>query len=90
MRNTIHIYEGPMLKKILACKTTFEVIAIIDRKISLIQKKTSDKSILKYFLDSSLFILKDSREDNTDAFQLSKLRVAICYFQNLKMHYKIF
>lgn len=89
MRNTIHIYEKAMLKKILACKTTLEVIEIIDRKVSLIEQKSKDRSTLNYFLDSSIYILKDSREDRKNTFQLSKLRVAICHFQNLKMHYKI-
>lgn len=89
MRNTIHIYEKAMLKKILACKTTLEVIAIIDRKVSLIEQKGKDKAALNYFIDSSIFILKGSREERKNAFQLSKLRVAICHFQTLKMHYKI-
>lgn len=88
MRTAIHIYEKTMLKKILACKTTVEVNAIIDEKVTLIEKESSDKSTLNYFLDSSLFILKDSREHYTDAFKLSKLRVAICHFQTLKIHYK--
>ena len=89
MRNTIHIYEKAMLKKTLASKTTLEVIEIIDRKISLIEQKGNDRTTLNYFLDGSIFILKDYREQHTNALQLSKIRVAICHFQSLKMHYKI-
>lgn len=89
MRTAIHMYEKAMLRKILACKTAIEVNAIIDHKVTLIVKESSNKSTLNYFLDSSLFILKDSREHYTDAFKLSKLRVAICHFQSLKMKYKI-
>jgi len=90
MRKTLDSYEGVMLKKILTCRKQYEVIAIVDRKIDLIEKKTIDKFIINNFLDTSLFNLRNSKRASTDPCQLSNLRVAISHFQTLKYILKYF
>ena len=89
MRRIIKNYENIMIKKILACKTPFEVLAIIDRKITFIQKKTNDARIIHQFINNSLTNLKNIHESTTEAEQFAKIRSAIGHLQNLMMRYKV-
>jgi hypothetical protein len=77
-----------MVKKILACKTPFEVLAIIDRKVALIQKRTNDVTFINQFINNSLSNLKNVRESIVEAEQYSKIRTAISHLQNLGLKYK--
>lgn len=87
MQRTINTYKGLMIDKILHCKTHFEVLSIIDRKVTLITKTNGYKAIVKQFLDKSLINLKNLPEESIKADQWSKIRVAISHLENLKMHY---
>jgi hypothetical protein len=58
MRKTITHYKGIMITKILSSQTPFEVLAIIDKKVELIQKQTDEITILRRFIDNSLFDLR--------------------------------
>ena len=90
MRKTIKNYEGVMISKILSCKTTFDVLAIIDKKVELIQKRTNEKRTLRGFIDNSLFDLRKVIDKEARPNELSKIRVAIGHLQSLEMHYKNF
>ena len=90
MRKAINNYEGIMISKILSCKTTFDVLAIIDKKVELIQKRTSEKTILRRFIDNSLFDLRKVKDKDAEPNKLSKIRAAIGHLQSLEMHYKIY
>ena len=77
-----------MITKVLACKTPFEVLEIIDRKVRLISKKTDDGRFIIQFINNSLGKLKHLNETAKDAEQHAKIRSAIGHLQNLKMHFK--
>ena len=89
MRKAISQYRGIMISKILSSQTPFEVLAIIDKKVQLIQKRTSEKTILRRFIDNSLFDLRQVKEKAAPN-ELSKIRAAISHLQNLEMRYKFF
>lgn len=90
MRRIIHSYEGVMVSKILACKTTLSVLDVIDKTINLIRKKTDEQTMIYKFVESSLLNLRHINEKNMDPMQFSKIRSAISHLDNLRMHYKIF
>lgn len=75
-----------MVDKVLHCKTHFEVLSIIDRKISLISKKNNGNGIIKQFVEKSLSKLKDLPKNGIESDQWAKIRVAIGHLENLKMH----
>ena len=78
-----------MISKILGCKTSFEVLEIIDRKIGLITKRTNDMSLISQFINSSLARLKDLNVTAKSAEQHSKIRSAIAHLQNLQIRFNI-
>jgi hypothetical protein len=90
MRKTIQSYEGIMISKIFSCKTTFEVLSIIDNKVELIKKKTPDKTIVARFIEDSLFNLRYANEKEIQPDQFSKIRAAIGHLRNLKTRYTVF
>jgi len=79
-----------MVSKVLTCKTTLAVLSIIDKKIELIKKKTSDRSVINGFLETSIIALKRANGVNTEPDQFSKIRSAIDHLETLRMQYKTF
>ncbi len=90
MRHQIQYYEGIMIAKILACKSTLTVLNVIDRKIDLIRRKTIDRSLINQFLDNSLINLRNTNNADIEPDQFSKIRSAIDHLENLRMQYKVF
>ena len=90
MRRIIYDYEGLMVRKILACKTSLLVLDVIDNKINLIRKKTGDRVIIHEFVKHSLTQLRHANEVNTDPAKFTNIRSAISHLDNLRMQYKTF
>jgi hypothetical protein len=89
MRKVMHQYEKIIISKILFCKTPFDVLAIIDKKVNLLQKGSNDKTILRSFIDDCLSDLREVKEKHAAPTDLSKIRAAIDHLRNLEQHYKI-
>ena len=76
-----------MIEEILHCKTHFEVLGIIDRKIALINKKNHRNALIKQFVDKSLSNLKHRPAVNIEAEQWAKIRAAISHLENMKLQH---